>query len=231
VALQQVVPGVHRIGLGFVNAFLIGNGDTVLFDTGVPKRAGKIATALERAGTRLADVRHIAITHYHVDHVGSLAAVLAAAPDATVYVHPDDAEVVRTGRAAPQPTITGPEKLLAPLFRFFPDKADPAPVHREVKDGEEVANGLRVVHTPGHTPGHVCYLWPEHGGVLIVGDAAFNVMGRLTLPMSFEDLPTAKQSLRRIAELDFEVAVFGHGPPIKGRAAARFRTLVEQKAR
>ena len=55
-------------------------------------------------------------------------------------------------------------------------------------------------------------------------------MGRLSLPMSFEDLGTAKASLRKIAQLEFEAAVFGHGPPITGKAAAKFRTLVERHA-
>jgi glyoxylase-like metal-dependent hydrolase (beta-lactamase superfamily II) len=227
---EEVLPGLWRIGLTGVNAFLVAGDEPTLIDTGLPKRTGKIVDAIRSAGKRPEDVRHIAITHYHVDHVGSLAA-MQQATDAQVAVHPIDADVVRRGIEAPRPTITGPEKLLSPLFALFPRKADPAQVHHELKDGEELQNGLRVVHTPGHTPGHASFLWPEHGGVLIVGDAAFNLFGRLTAPMSFEDLPTAKQSLRRIAELDFDTAVFGHGAPIKGKAAARFRVLVEQKAR
>ena len=226
---EQVLSGLWRIGLTGVNGYLIAGGEPTLVDTGIPKRAPRVEQAIRQAGRRPEEIGHIVITHYHVDHIGSLAS-LVSSTGATVYVHPGDADVVREGSEPPRPTITGPEKLLSPLFAFFPKKADPAPVHHELKDGEELPNGLRVVHTPGHTPGHVSLLWPEQGGVLIVGDAAFNVFGRLGPPMSFEDLATAKRSLHRMAELDFEAAVFGHGPPIKGRAAARFRTMVEQKA-
>jgi glyoxylase-like metal-dependent hydrolase (beta-lactamase superfamily II) len=114
---------------------------------------------------------------------------------------------------------------------LVPSAAEPAPVARELHDGDELpVAGVKVVHTPGHTPGHVSFLWPAHGGVLFVGDAAADLLGRLSLPTSFEDLARVKQSLGKIAELDFEHAVFGHGTPIKGKANARFRRLVEQQA-
>jgi glyoxylase-like metal-dependent hydrolase (beta-lactamase superfamily II) len=74
----------------------------------------------------------------------------------------------------------------------------------------------------------VSYLWPERGGVLFVGDALANNFGRLDFGYSCEDLSAAKQSLRKLAQLDFDVAVFGHGLTIKRRAAARFRKKVER---
>ena len=67
------------------------------------------------------------------------------------------------------------------------------------------------------------YLWPEHGGVLFVGDAAANVMSRLSFGYSCEDMNAAKRSFRKLAGLDFETAVFGHGLSIKRNAVDRFR--------
>ncbi len=64
-------------------------------------------------------------------------------------------------------------------------------------------------------------LWPSHR-VLFVGDAAANMMG-LGLSLGYEDLELGKRSLARLATLDFEVACFGHGAPIKRGASARFQ--------
>ena len=228
---EQVVPGLYRIGFGGINAYLLGAGEPTLVDTGLPKRQRAVGAALKEAGLRLKDLRHIAITHYHVDHIGNVAA-LAKPSGAAVYVHASDAAVLREGKEAPRPTFVGIERALMPVIRpIAPRRAAPAPVHREISDGEELPGGLRVVHTPGHTGGHVSFFWPERGGVLFVGDAAWNWVGRLTLPYSFEDLQGVKASLRKIAALNFEIAVFGHGRVIRGGAAARFRRLVERVAR
>jgi len=61
----------------------------------------------------------------------------------------------------------------------------------------------------------LAFLWPQHGGVLIVGDAAANVV-RLGYPPVSEDLEEAKRSLAWLARLEFEVACFGHGKAIVG---------------
>jgi glyoxylase-like metal-dependent hydrolase (beta-lactamase superfamily II) len=74
------------------------------------------------------------------------------------------------------------------------------------------------------------FLWPEEGGVLFAGDVAVHLLG-LRESLVHADREQATASLARLAALDFEVAVFGHGPPITRRAATRFRTLVEKLAR
>jgi glyoxylase-like metal-dependent hydrolase (beta-lactamase superfamily II) len=228
---QQVLSGLYRIGFGGINGFLIVDGELVLVDAGLPKRAEKILDAVRASGRKPSDVRHILITHYHVDHIGSLAAVRQQATEATTYAHPGDAPVIREGRETPRSQPLGFMKFLAPIYgRFAPDKADPAPVDHEVKDGEELAAaGIRAIHTPGHTPGHTSYLWPAHGGVLFVGDAAGN-WTRLGFPPSAENVEGVKESLRKIAALDFHHAVFGHGRAIKGKATAQFRQLVDRLA-
>jgi glyoxylase-like metal-dependent hydrolase (beta-lactamase superfamily II) len=101
-----------------------------------------------------------------------------------------------------------------------------------VTDGAELpaAGGIRAVHTPGHTTGHVSYLWPD-GGVLFVGDAATNMFRRLNVAPINEDDAAARASFAKLAELDFRVACFGHGSPIRGRAVDRFRRRLEKVAR
>jgi glyoxylase-like metal-dependent hydrolase (beta-lactamase superfamily II) len=117
---------------------------------------------------------------------------------------------------------------------FFGPAPTIAPVDVEVADGEElaVAGGIRAVHTPGHTPGHLSFLLPRGGGVLFAGDAAANII-RLGLPIGMftADREQAKESIRKLASLEFEVACFGHGRVLKGEANLRFRRLAEKLAR
>ncbi len=225
---REIVPGVFHAGGQGIGAFLLAADELVLIDTNLPRRLPKLLAALRQAGRRPEEVRHIAITHYHMDHVGSLAAA-AEAMGSTVYAHPDDAERIREGTQSPiQPIGIG--KVFLPMFYFFmPKRFPPAQIDREIADGDEIGNtGLRTIHTPGHTMGHVSYLWPERGGVLFVGDALANNFGRLSYGYSCENMEAAKQSFRKLAELDFETAVFGHGLTIKRNAAAKFQQKLER---
>jgi glyoxylase-like metal-dependent hydrolase (beta-lactamase superfamily II) len=222
---RQVVPGLHEIPLGFVNAFLLDTGDGLaLIDTGVAGSAGKILEAVQEIGRQPAEIRHILVTHCHGDHSGSLAELkrLTGAP---ATMHPEDAELVRAGKSM-RPVKPAPGLVNALVCRFLlrsaPTEVEPAGVEHEVRDGEELPGGLRAIHVPGHCAGQLAFLWPRHGGVLIAADAAANVFG-LALSPIYEDLAEGRRSLAKLAALDFEVACFGHGRPIPSGAAARFR--------
>ena len=101
-------------------------------------------------------------------------------------------------------------------------------VARALREGDEVA-GFKVLDTPGHTPGHVAF-WREADRVLVAGDIIFNLDyfgGRpgLTEPFRFvnSDVGQLRESARRIAELEPELVLFGHGPPLRDPAKlARF---------
>ena len=124
-------------------------------------------------------------------------------------------------------------KLAGPLLSRLSPPAPPADVDVEVADGEELplAGGINAVHTPGHTPGHLSFLLPSKN-VLFVGDAAANML-RLGLPISMftADREQAKESIGKLAALEFDVACFGHGRVLKGEANLRFRRLAEKLAR
>ncbi len=233
-AVEEIVSGVYGIGMGYVNAFfIVGEGGLTLVDSGLAKKKDIILGAVAGAGKQPADLRHILITHHHIDHIGSLAG-LKEATGARCYVHPADSPIVRGEEPQPGPnpgSLLG--KLAGPLLSRMSPPAPPAEVDVEVADGEELplAGGIKAVHTPGHTPGHLSFLLPSKN-VLFVGDAAANML-RLGLPIGMftADRQQAKESIGKLAALEFDVACFGHGRVLKGEANLRFRRLAEKLAR
>lgn len=227
-AATQVVPGLFRIPLAYVNAYaLVGSDSITLVDTGLPGRHEQILAALAELGYAPEDVATIVITHLHADHTGGLAAIRERT-GARVYAHPIDAAAIRQGismrRVGPEGTWLG--RVIGFVSRFVPMfTADAAEVDVEVEGGATIdaTVPLEVLHVPGHSAGQIALRWREHGGVLIAGDAASNRGGRLGRPPFYENTEDGEATLRRLAALDFEVAMFGHGEPIRSGAAKAFR--------
>ena len=220
--VEEVVPGLHaRLFRDWrVYVYYLVEGDEVtIIDTGGKGSASQIIDGLAELGKSPEDVKRILLTHGHQDHAGS-AARLAAATGAPVYVHAADAGHVREGSDYPK---LKPRTLFGRLILLMgpPTSVEATPIAGELSDGDDVA-GMRVIHTPGHSPGHVAFHWPRHGGVLIIGDAAFN-LPYLAAAHLYDDLDSVWSSLRKIAALEFEVACFGHGRVIRRQAAQRFR--------
>jgi glyoxylase-like metal-dependent hydrolase (beta-lactamase superfamily II) len=227
---KQIVEGVYVIPLGIVNAFLIDADGLTLIDTGIPGSAGKILAAVEELGRRPDEIHQVLITHLHRDHTGSLAAIKRAT-GAPVYMHAVDAALIRQGIAG-RPTHQAPGLFAAVLTRVVGPRGETPrmemiAVEHEVQDNEVLpaAGGVRALHTPGHTAGHLMYLWPQRGGVLFVGEALTNVFG-LDQPPIYEDLATAQTSLKKIAGLDYDTICFSHGTAIVGNAAQRVRQKI-----
>lgn len=223
--LKQIVPSVYTVLTGVVNAFLIDHGGLTIIDTGMPGNAAKILRAVQALGKQPGDIRHILLTHCHADHAGSLAA-LKERTGAAAYMHALDASLIREGKALrslkPAPGLINYFFWL--MLQVFPRKVDPASIEYEPADGEELdlAGGIKAIHIPGHSAGQLAFLWPQHGGVLFVGDAARNVLG-LQLSLVYEDVAEGERSLAKIAALEFAVACFGHGRAMIGGAADQFR--------
>src|SRR2546428_6653413 len=170
---EQILPGVYQVGMLYVNAFLVTDDEVTLIDSGLPKRAETLLKALSAAGKKPEELKHIAITHHHVDHTGSLAALIAAT-GAKAYIHPLDALIVRGEKPAPKPRTT----LGRIIDRVAHPKLEPVRSPVEVNDGDELAlaGGMKAIHTPGHTAGHLSTLGPQPRGALVAGDASRNVL-------------------------------------------------------
>ena len=182
-----------------VRAYVLVRGDeAVLVDALTPGNAGLIGEALAAAGLGWDSLRHVILTHAHPDHAGSAADALALAPRATAW-------------------IAAAEAHLVPL----PRSSQP------LADGDEVA-GLRIVATPGHSPGHFS-VFDAAGSTVIFGDAAHNVDGALGPigPPFTSDAAQAAASLARLAALGFERALFAHGPAIETGAARALAAVLD----
>ncbi len=225
---KTVTPSIQSLDLGIVNCFLLrSTSGYALVDTGLQKHADKIVEALKQAGIAASEVKYILLTHAHKDHAGS-AAQLKKVTGATVIAHALDAEIIESG-VHQRPMTPAPGLLNLILFQLFVKDLLPVPsakVDRCVVDGETLheLDGLRVIHTPGHSAGQIAFFWPQEGGLLFVGDAAANTLG-LRLSISYEDLQLGKRTLAKLAKLPFTTACFGHGKTLFNEAAGKFAGL------
>jgi glyoxylase-like metal-dependent hydrolase (beta-lactamase superfamily II) len=144
------------------------------------------------------------LTHAHVDHLGG-AGTFARQFSVSAYLHPDDAWLAES-----------PEDQLRSLFGMVPPGDYAPPAHYvDLADGDRLDLAgveLKVIHTPGHTPGHCCFLL-ESDGILFSGDQLFaGSVGRTDLPGG--DWDTLLESMeKKILVLGDEIEVLpGHGP-------------------
>jgi glyoxylase-like metal-dependent hydrolase (beta-lactamase superfamily II) len=221
--LTKIAGPLYLISLGFVNVFIVDHNGLTLIDSGIPGSESKIFSALKESGKSPSDIKQILITHLHTDHVGSLKAVKQAC-GASTYAHSADASGIRSGQlnrsVRPAPGLI-PALLSAMIRRQNKNtQSEPVEIEHDLQDGQilDFAANAVVVHTPGHSAGHVAYFWPQQGGILVAGDVLthwFNV-GH---PPIYEDFEMAKTSLRRISTLKFDTICFSHGKPIYGNAS------------
>jgi glyoxylase-like metal-dependent hydrolase (beta-lactamase superfamily II) len=210
---------------GSVNCYLVAEDDGfTLVDTVVAGSARHILRAAEEAG---GDIRRIALTHAHVDHVGSLAALHKELPDAEVVISERDARFMRGDRSI---DVDEPQ---AKLRGGFPE-VDVKPT-RLLNAGDRVGS-LEVVPSPGHTPGHVSFL-DTRDRSLIAGDAfqtlgGMAVTGKLRPLFPFPALatwhkPTAIESARRLRGLDPSLLAVGHGRVLESPVGAMDRAIAD----
>ena len=223
---MEITPAVHLVGAMRGNCYVVIRGGLVLIDTGMPGNSRKILAYLrETLGREPSEIHTILLTHFHVDHTGNVAE-LKKSSNAKVAIHEGDAPYLSGEKPMPLPKGRRSFlfRILRPFLKFTPVQPDIL-----LKEGDTVA-GLTCIHTPGHTPGSTCFLDPAEK-VIFVGDAILTPGGAIHGPSEefSADISRARRSLEKIASLDFEVLLSGHGDPVLPGAAGRLREFLEKE--
>lgn len=214
-------------GPGVIHPTLIWDDQNVILaDTGLPGLLPQFRAAIDKTGVAFDELNKIIITHHDWDHIGSLAAILKASPrKIEVLAHVEEKPYIQAER---RPLKMTPEQIAQMQARLnsMPEKerlelqamTDPANLKAEVThplvDGEElpICGGIVVIHTPGHTLGHIC-LYLKQSRTLIAGDAlAVNEEALVPGPRIFNfDSDQAMQSLKKLTRYDMKTVICYHG--------------------
>jgi glyoxylase-like metal-dependent hydrolase (beta-lactamase superfamily II) len=230
VELARGIVAVGDESRGWVRAFLVADGkDLTLVDTLADVHPFQILAAIRRMGRSLSDLKRIWLTHAHFSHLCG-AAAMRELSGAKVCSHPFEADIVSGDRKAQRVSIV-PKRPFRAYIPFQLGLAlglgdhPPCPVDDTLAEGQE-EGGLAVLHTPGHTPGHLAF-WSEKHKVLLSGDAIVTWPELAAGWDSFTLNERQRQeSLRRMAALAPEKVGVGHGDPIVERASERVNSLL-----
>lgn len=195
----------HDGRAGAIAAYVVPGPEPVLVDPGPTPVIPRLEEALDEVGIPLGEIRHVALTHVHLDHAGATGHLVRRYPGIQVHVHVDGA-----------PHLADPERLVASTRRTFGDDHDrlwgevlpiPADRLRAWRPGEGGGPpGLRGVPTPGHIGHHLAWL-EEGDGLLFAGDS----LGILLGPEAPVHPPTPPPAVDLLAWFDSlaEIRVIG----------------------
>ena len=232
---REVLSDVAYKRLGIVNIVYFGkanagDGAWVLIDAGVAGTAGMIRRAAEDRFGKDARPAAIIMTHGHFDHAGGLA-TLAEEWDVPIYAHPLELPYLNGTASYPPPDPSvggGMMALLSPMYPRGP--YDVSKWLQPLPEDGTVPHmpGWKWVHAPGHTPGQVA-LWREGDRVLISADAFITTRQESAYAVAVQkpelhgppayytqDWEASRTTLERLAALEPELVISGHGPAMQG---------------
>jgi glyoxylase-like metal-dependent hydrolase (beta-lactamase superfamily II) len=222
---MEILPNIHMLDdPSRANCYLIvGDGEPTMIDVGMKGDVAKVSQLLRQNGVEKGKLRNIVITHAHSDHYQGAAAVKAN-EGGKLMVHEADAVFVDGSVRMPLPH--GGVKiafiLLAPLI-----KSPPAAVDVQLNEGDVIKalGGLQVLHLPGHTPGNIA-LYSKKRKVLFCGDTLGNRDDKLSVPFQYKyHKEECDASFERLASMDIDALLPGHGPPILKGAKERLEAF------
>ncbi len=234
ISIDAIAPGLSGLKITFVNVFAVTHpdGSWTLIDAALPLFASRIKSWAQKNFGRAPNA--LVLTHGHFDHVGA-ARELANEWDIPVYAHPLEFPYLTGQQEYPAPDWKaggGVMPLLSPTLPRGPIDLG-SRLRALPGEGAELSlaemPGWTLLHTPGHTPGHVSF-FREDDRTLLVGDAFcttrpesffaanFTQPAELHGPPAYftSDWTAAQASVRKLAALRPEVVAPGHGRPLAG---------------
>jgi glyoxylase-like metal-dependent hydrolase (beta-lactamase superfamily II) len=221
----EAAPGIRAIDTRMcgrervTSAYLIDAREPALVESGPSTSAPAVLAGLDSLGVGAEDLRHIVVTHIHLDHAGGAGSLAPHFPGATLWVHERGAPHL----ADPTRLVQSAERVYGKArLRGLFGAVDPVPAGRlrALTDGDEVPLGdrkLAALYTPGHAGHHVC-LVDSSTGAVFVGDAVgvflpdVGVLRPATPPPEF-DLELALASVERVREVHPPLILFSHFGP------------------
>ena len=229
----EIAKNLYRLPtLGpFINSYAFMNTDSsvTLVDCGLKGSSKRLIKDLARIGKHPKDVVTIVLTHAHDDHIGGASQMIKQCEVKNVLMHEKDSQFPPTGKTPPRDD----SRLSGKIMKILPESNyEPFNVTRTLIDGEviDTAGGLKVVHTPGHTDGHISLLHLE-SETLITGDSIFNMTSRLTWALSgfCVNYKQSQETAMKFLDLDFKNACFTHGPEIRNSGKSRIKQFLSKR--
>lgn len=233
-AVIELAKNLYRVptmGSGINSFFLIDDdGSITLIDTGTKSAPKKIVAALKSINKDPSDIRKVLFTHSHDDHAGGAAKMIEIIGSPKVFAHESEIQYLESGKNPPRDLT----HLAGFFFKFMPEGGfDPIKVAGQFRDQEllPIAGGLQVIHTPGHTPGHVSFLH-KPSGTLITGDSVFNFGFKIAWSLSAfcTNYIQSKETALKFLNLEFETTAFTHGPHIQNGGKVALKKFLKAGA-
>jgi glyoxylase-like metal-dependent hydrolase (beta-lactamase superfamily II) len=207
----------------------------ILVDTGIPDSLPEIKDAMEKADVPFERLDIIMVTHQDMDHVGGIKGIINEISDIKILAHGED-----------KPYIEGDKQWIR-LTKNFINRINSLPddekdkvmgifnnsnvqISGTLSDGEELeyCGGITIIHTPGHTPGHIC-LYHKQSCTLIVGDTMNIVDGQLIGPntdsMDDKDAILATTSFKKFENYEIKNLITYHGGLFNDKPDQKIREL------
>lgn len=219
---MKIAEGLYVLELGSkerrMNPILIWDHENViLVDAGLPGQLENIREEIEKTGVSFEKISEIIITHHDMDHIGSLSSVVKNSKNTIeVLAHAGEKPYIQGDKMAikmtPERLNSMPEDKRNEMKEMF--NSLKTNVDRIIEDEDELPHcgGIKVIYTPGHTPGHTC-LYLKKYKALVAGDAMNVVDGELRGPKpeyTF-DMNQALESLKKLANYDIQTVICYHG--------------------
>jgi glyoxylase-like metal-dependent hydrolase (beta-lactamase superfamily II) len=225
-SILEIIPNVFQLSIRGTNIIVIAEEELTLVDAGFRGNSRWVIDFIHRLGRSEAEVSLIILTHNHYDHAGGVAELKRLTP-ARVAIHQADISDAESHPSYPQmiqrTLRIPPFSALHSVFSLKLSEIDLPLMGGEIF---KPLGGLEVIHTPGHTPGSISLL-SRRDHLLIVSDA-LNRRRWLPPKMASTDQRQALDSIRKMAQLDFDLLCYGHGRPLSKDARTRMQTFLSQ---